>query len=278
MQLVKRTVLADAQGYREVDLDYRIARAAMLDACDAGHATGRIACPGLDASRSSKVYGKAALPGTTAKDLKAWADALGVNSLGIKTVAYLSGPLRTTPLAFLRGQFDDREVNTGFLRSLKRRTNTGILSNGTFNQEALDSLIWAVRPKLKGTSMTSDWLYSEQSSGQYLDMSMLPAIRAHNARNAGREFGWLARAFGLFLSTFEMRSLLLGTLSQPVVLDARNPAKQVNAIHLRDVHDLYKYGIMPAVAEERLNAAGLLAFPPVYSGGMGSQSSSSTTS
>jgi len=94
---------------------------------------------------------------------------------------------------------------------------------------------------------------------------MLPAIRAHNARNADQKFGWLARKIGLFLSTFEMRSLLLGTLAQPVVLDPGDPSKTVNAIHLRDVHDLYKYGIMPAVAEERLNVAGLLTFPPVHS-------------
>src|SRR5215203_1356871 len=80
-----------------------------------------------------------------------------------------------------------------------------------------------------------------------------------------QKFGWLARTIGLFLSTFEMRSLLLGTLAQPIVLDPRDPSKTVNAIHLRDVHDLYKYGVMPAAAEERLNVAGLLTFPPVHS-------------
>jgi len=269
MSLVERTILTDSHGYREVALDYRIARAAMLDTRRVGARTGRIACPGLDASRSDQAYGQSALPGTTAKDLKAWADALGVNSLGIKTVAYLSGPFWGTPLAFLRGRFDDREVNTGFLRSLKRGTNTGILTSGIFNQEALNALVWAARPDLKGTSMTSAWIYSEKSSSQYLDMSMLPAIRAHNASNADRKFGWLARKIGLFLSTFEVRSLLLGTFAQPVVLDPRNSSRAVNAIHLRDVHDLYKYGIMPAAAEERLKAAGLLTFPLVRSYGTG---------
>jgi hypothetical protein len=263
--LVARKILTDAHGYREVALDYRIARAAMLDTVGASAITGRIACPGLDASRSDRVYGQFALPGTEAKDLKAWADALGVNSIGIKTVAYLSGPFWGTPLAFLRGQFDDQAVNTGFLRSLKRRTNTGILSSGSFNQQALNALVWAVRPDLKGIEMTGAWLYSEHSSCQYLDMSMLPAIRAHNALNADQKFGWLARKLGLFLNTFEVRSLLLGTLAQPIALDLRDPSKTVNAIHLRDVHDLYKYGLLPAAAEERLNAAGLLTFPPVHS-------------
>jgi hypothetical protein len=190
---------------------------------------------------------------------------LGVNSLGIRTVAYLSGPFWSTPLAFLRGRFDDRAVNTGFLRSLKRGTNTGVLTRGTFNQEALNAFVWAARPDLKSRAMTSTWLYSEQSSSQYLDMSILPAIRAHNANNADPKFGWLARKIGLFLSTFEIQSLLLGTLAQPIVLDRRDPSKTVNAIHLRDVHDLYKYGILPAIAEERLNVAGLLTFPPLHS-------------
>jgi len=265
MSLVERKVLKDAHGYREVALHYRIARAAMLDTRGVSARTGRIACPGLDASRSNHAYGVFALPGTKAKDLKAWSDALGVNSLGIKTVAYLSGPFWRTPVDFVGGEFDDREVNSGILRSLKRRTNTGILTSGTFNQEALNALVWAARPDLNGIPMTNGWLYSEQSSSQYLDMSMLPAIRAHNARNADQKFGWLARTIGLFLSTFEVRSLLLGTLAQPVVLDRHNPSKTVNAIHLRDVHDLYKYGVMPAVAEERLNVAGLLTFPPVHS-------------
>jgi hypothetical protein len=265
MSLVERKILTDARGYREVALDYRIARAAMLDTRGASARTGRIACPGLDASRSDHVYGGFALPGTKAKDLKAWADALGVNSLGIKTVAYLSGPFRGTPMAFFRGQFNDRQVNTGFLRSLKRGTNTGILTTGSFNQDALNAFVWAVRPDLKGTAMTSAWLYSKQSSGQYIDTSMLPAIRAHNARNADQKFGWLARKIGLFLNTFEVRSLLLGTLAQPVELDPRDPPRTINAIHLRDVHDLYKYAILPVAAEERLNAAGLLTFPPVHS-------------
>lgn len=269
VSLVERKILTDAHGYREVALDYRIARAAMLDTHRVGARTGRIACPGLDASRSDQAYGQFALPGTKGKDLKAWSDALGASSLSIKLVAYVSGPSRGILQAFLRGQFDDREVNTGWLRSLKRGTNTGILTSGTFNQEALNALMWAARPDLKGTAMTSAWLYSEKSSCQYLDISMLPAIRAHNASNADRKFGWLARKIGLILSTFEVKRLLLGTLAQPVVLDPRNPSKTVNAIHLRDVHDLYMYGIMPAAAEERLNVAGLLTFPPVYSHGTG---------
>jgi hypothetical protein len=264
MSLVERIISTDVRGYREVALNYRIARAAMLETRGSSARTGRIACPGLDASRSELAYGRSALAGTKAKDLDAWSGALGVNSLGIKIVAYLSGPFGSVPSAFFQGQFDDREVNAGFLRSLKRGANTGILTKGVFNQEALNALVWAVRPDLNGVAMTNAWLYSDQSSGQYLDMSMLPAIRAHNARNADPKFGWLARRIGLFLSTFEIQSLLLGTLAQPLV-DPQDSSKTVNAIQLRDVHDLYKYALLPAVAEDRLNAAGLLPFPPVPS-------------
>ena len=46
-------------------------------------------------------------------------------------------------------------------------------------------------------------------------------------------------------------------------MDPQDSSKTVNAIQLRDVHDLYKYALLPAVAEDRLNAAGLLPFPPV---------------
>ena len=213
MSLVERIISTDVRGYREVALNYRIARAAMLET--RGSSAALAASPVLVLTRheANSPMGDRLWRETKAKDLDAWSGALGVNSLGIRIVAYLSGPFGSIPSAFFQGQFDDREVNAGFLRSLKRGANTGILTKGVFNQEALNALVWAVRPDLTGVAMTSAWLYSDQSSGQYLDMSMLPAIRAHNARNADPKFGWLARRIGLFLSTFEIRSLLLGTLA-----------------------------------------------------------------
>ncbi len=55
------------------------------------------------------------------KDLKAWSDALGVNSFGIKTVAYLSGPFWGTPLAFAQWSLRWPEADTGFLPLSKTR-------------------------------------------------------------------------------------------------------------------------------------------------------------
>ncbi len=264
MSVIERNIQTNVHGYQEVALDYRVARAAMLDARGVGAKTGRITCPMLDASRTDSAYGQMALPGTRGKDLKAWASALGTSSLGIKIVAYLSGPFWSTPLAFVLGRFNDRKVNTGFIHSLKHGINTGVLASGSFNQDALNAFVWSVRPELEGTPMTSGWIYSEKSSGEYLDRSMLPAIRAHNKGNANANAGRFGRGLGLFLSTFEMTNLLLGVLAQPVVLDSQKPSKRVNAILLRDVHDLFKYGWIPAAAEGRLNAAGLLEFPPVH--------------
>lgn len=262
MSVIERNIQTNVHGYQEVALDYRVARAAMLDARGVGAKTGRITCPMLDASRTDSAYGQMALPGTRGKDLRAWANALGTSSLGIKIVAYLSGPFWSTPLAFVLGRFNDRKVNTGFIHSLKHGINTGVLASGSFNQDVLNAFVWSVRPELEGTPMTSEWIYSEKSSGEYLDRSMLPAIRAHNKGNANA--GRFGRGLGLFLSTFEMKNLLLGVLAQPVVLDSQKPSKRVNAILLRDVHDLFKYGWIPAAAEGRLNAAGLLEFPSVH--------------
>lgn len=263
MPILERVISTDARGYREVSLDYRIARAQMLDLRRSGERAGRIACPGLDASRNVLVYGRNALSGGGSASLKLWADALGVNSIGIKTVAYLSGPLWSTPIAFLLGRFDDRQVNGGFLRSLKRSTNTGILTFGRFDQIGLNEFVWAVRPDMQGTAMTPDWLYGELAACQYIDESMLPSIRRYNSRNADTRASWLTRKLGIFLSNFEIRSLLLGILGQPVLADEQDTTRKLNAISLRDLHDLYKYGFFPAAAEDRLSSAGLLSFPEV---------------
>ena len=56
MALVQRKILTDAHGYREVTLEYQIARAAMLDSRGVSAGTGRIACPGLDAAKRLFVW------------------------------------------------------------------------------------------------------------------------------------------------------------------------------------------------------------------------------
>ena len=52
-----------------------------------------------------------------------------------------------------------------------------------------------------------------------------------------------------------MEKLLLKRLGQNINLNRKDP---VNAISLRDLHDLYKYGVFPAPIEDQLLKAGLI--------------------
>jgi hypothetical protein len=112
--------------------------------------------------------------------------------------------------------------------------------------------------------MMRHWIYDKHSEEHYIDNSMLPLIAAHNARNSGPRGNAISRKIGAFLSAFEMRSLLLGTLAQTISSHSGDVTER-KAIHLRDLHDLYKYGLLPANAEDRLVSAGLLALPAVPS-------------
>ena len=86
---------------------------------------------------------------------------MGIGSLGIRVVAYLSGYLLTIPGNFIFGRFNDKAVNSGFLRSIKHGVNTGILAQSSFSQEAMNTFVWSFHPDLKGQKITQDWLYSE---------------------------------------------------------------------------------------------------------------------
>ena len=259
MSRVKREIDTNRHGYREVNLAYRAARAAMMDDAHVGERTARICCPMLDACRSASAYGQKALRKTDAAALEEWSEAVGVSSLGIKATGYTSGPWYRILPNVLLGRFDDTAINTGFLRSLKHGIDTGVLANGTFNQQELNQLVWALHPQLAGTPMTSEWLYTAQSAEFYLDASMLPKVLTHNAENAFA--GQRGRRLGLALSTFEMKKLLLGPLSQEI---RRLPGEPlVKAISLRDLHDFFKYGLLPVQVEERFVAAGLITLTEI---------------
>jgi hypothetical protein len=259
MSSVKRQIDTNRHGYREVNLVYRGARAAMMDNARVGERTARICCPMLDACRSASAYGQKALRKTDAPALKEWSEAVGVSSVGIKAVAYASGPWYRILPNVLLGRFEDTEVNTGFVRSLKHGIDTGVLARGTFNQQELNQLVWALHPQLAGTPMTSEWLYTVQSAEFYLDASMLPKVLTHNVENGSS--GQLGRGLGLALSTFEMKKLLFGPLSQEI---RRLPGEPlVKAISLRDLHDFFKYGLLPVQLEERFVAAGLLTLAEI---------------
>ncbi len=263
MPIVDRNVHTNTNGYREVSLEYRIARAVELDSRQVSERTNRIACPMLDACRNSATYGEQVLAATDKKHLTAWAEAVGNSPIGIRTIGYASGPWYKIVLNALRGRFDDQELNTGFVRSLKHGIRTGILGDGSFSQNELNELVWSFLPELKGQAIKCSWVYSDDSANYYLTEPMLSSLMSHNETNADR--GKFGRGLGRILSSFEMESLLLGPLAQKVLQDPKSGSDSLQAISVRDLHDFYKYGLLPLPVEERLEKAELLDIPQLSS-------------
>jgi hypothetical protein len=256
MSAIQRSIQINIHGYQEVNLDYRIARSKRLEAAHVDEKTGRIVCPMVDACRSKSAYGQMALAVTDKKHLNHWAKALGVNPLLVRIIAYLSGPLAKFIGNMLSGRFNDKAINTGFIRGLKHGVNTGMLTQTFFSQVALNHFVWSFCPELTGTEITQQWLYSEKEATLYLDQRAIPNVIAYNITNAekGRFLTWI----GSKISTFEITKLLVGVLAQDIILDQTKPEQTVKAILVRDIFDLYKYGWMPASVEEKLVTAGLL--------------------
>lgn len=258
MSNIKRKVYVRKDGYKEVAINYRKARAAILDAKKVGHRSGRIVCPMVEASRNKSFYPEMLLGETTSKGIEIWSEALQIDSQLVKAIAFLSGPLVNAPRNVIRGHFDDQKINNGFIHTLKRGVHTGILGRGTFSQAHLNTFVWSFRPDLEGISMTNKWLYSEMADDLFLDLSHLDIILEHNKNNAPSE----QIGVGLKMNRFEMEDLLLGVLGQPITQE-KKVKNTVQSILVRDIHDLYKYGILPAHVENKLKAANLLSFPSV---------------
>jgi hypothetical protein len=259
MPVVKRQIEENAQGYQEVTLEFRAARAAKLEARGVHLRTGRNRCPMVDASRTALTYGHKALPDTDRKALARWARALGLMPAPVKGIAYSSGPVYKGLYNLLRGEFNEDEINTGLIIRLKQGVNTGVLSTGQFDQVSFDKFVWSIRPSLKGTTIDRAFLHSDAAATLYVDDRSIHAIMAHNIMNAHGPRGMVG--FGRSLSKFEMQRLLMGILGQDIELDFARPGKATRALSVRDMHDFYKYGVFPAPIEERLQAAGLIDVP-----------------
>lgn len=258
MPIIERQIETKPDGYREVSVEFRAARAAKLEARGVHLRTGRIRCPMLDASRTDLSYRHKALPSTDKNGLRRWAKALGLLPAGLKTVAYVSGPWYTGLYNGLRGSFDEDAVNTGLIIRLKRGVNTGVLSTGHFDQMSFNKFVWSIRPSLKGKVIDNAFLHSTAAANLYIDETSIPAIMAHNIMNAPSP----RTGVGPALSKFEMQRLLLGILGQEVERDIARPGKTTPALSIRDMHDFYKYGVFPVHIEESLQAAGLIDLPP----------------
>lgn len=249
MRIVQRVIEKNIDGYREVSLDFRVARAAHLEARGVNLRTGRNRCPMIDASRTELVYGHKALPRTDRRALARWAKALGMLPVTVKVAAYFSGPMRAAFYNLIRGEFDEDDVNTGLIVRLKRGVNTGVLSTGQFDQDAFNLLVWSVLPPLVGVTIDNEFLYSDATATLYVDESSIRAIMTHNTMTS--PYKW--KGLGRFMSRFEMRRLLVRVLGQKL--------KTGRVLSVRDMHDFYKYGVFPANIEDSLEAASLIEVP-----------------
>jgi hypothetical protein len=254
-KMVQRTITTNAHGYREVNLDFRIARALALEAEKVDARKDRIHCPVLDASRTSAAYGMMALPSTDQAGLDQWSDALGISKSAVEGIAYLSGPWYSVVSNKFKKSFDDKEVNTGTIISMKSGVHTGIMGEGFFDQNVFNIFIWTLHPNLQETTIDNAFLHSKDADGIYVSSDMLEVILTHNE---GKSDAWF-KGVGPSISKFEMEKLLLGRMGQDVTLNPEEkPEETIRAISVRDMHDLYKYGVFPAFAEDQLLVAGLI--------------------
>jgi len=253
--VVERQVITNAQDYREVSQPYRIYRSRELRLKPLR--SDRIHCPMVDAARSEDAYGVKTLRDTSKQDLITWSRALGSdNQLAFLAIAYLSGPLSAVPRNIWTGRFDEEKINSGFITEIKDGINTGIIAKGYFDQGAFDTLISNVHPRLKGQTLDENCLYADAFSECYLLESELKLILTHNVTN--QQGGGIKKFIGTKISQFEMGSLLLGLLSQPTKQKDGDSFSTTNAILVRDLFDLYKYGWFPAHIEEGFLKADLL--------------------
>eukprot|EP00980_Cylindrotheca_fusiformis_P007145 scaffold1501_cov130-Cylindrotheca_fusiformis.AAC.14 len=270
MPTAKRTIVEIVGlGYKEVSLEFRIQRAKVVQE-NASHTDNRLRCPVLDASLRSDIYGLKALPSTDRKGLEQWCKGLGAEDQVdlFAKIAYLSGPF----LHFFRNKrnqsFDEGEINTGFIVKSKNNVNTAILRNEKYDQDKLNELVWAIFPELKEKKQVVDesFLYADNKEANLLIREdKIGTIVEHNRTNSDSCSKWL----GSKLSESGEFGPLLKLLGQPITAETKDEkdkkggkddakGKTVQALSLRDLHDLYKYGLFPAPLEERFLSSGLI--------------------
>jgi len=247
---MKRETQINSNSYKEVTLIYRKYRAEELDKLEIGTKANRIVCPMVEAGRSTHAYEKQFIPGLQSKDLKSFADALEVSPGAMKMIAYFSGKKSSIFSNIFSGKFNDEAIKNGFIHTLKNGIHTGIYKDGKFSQEGLNNFVWFFLPKLKNIEISNDWLYTSEADNIYLEDSHLEkALEYNQSMNTSGKVG-----LGLKLSTFEMEKLLLGLLAQELT----NHPTGKKGILIRDLHDLYKYGFVPATVEEKFVTKGLI--------------------
>jgi len=259
MAPIKRVVQAHPfNGYKEVALAFRKARSEALEKAKIGERTERICCPVLDAVRTEGVYGKCAMPTTDIEGIETFCDGFDFDSSKVKAFAYLTAPSYGILRNICSGSFDESEVNKGFLYYAKFGTHTGILEGFKFNQDKLDGFIWNIFPDLQGISIDyrflTDTKDSSKADGLFISESNLEAIMAWNESQSCCK----NKMSGPTISKAECGTLLLTKLGQQIQMDPKDESSSIWAISVRDFHDMFKYGVFPALIEDKLLAAGLI--------------------
>ena len=243
-----------------MSLEFRSARNAALEKAGIHLRENRIFCPAVDSGRIDSAYGKKPMPETTNEGVSKWALALGIpeESMGkVLRITHMSGPWWKFMSNQRNGCFDETELNTGQVKYMKHGIHTGITGSGKFDQEVFNGFIWNLFPDLKGTAIDNTFLTNDNKADRlYLTTEHLDKMLEWNYAQSDSWFTGL----GLKLSRFEMEKLMLGILGQSVA----NPqveekdTEENKAISLRDVHDLFKYGIYPAPIEDKMLESGLI--------------------
>lgn len=259
---MKRAVVTlKPSGYKEVSLEFRKLRTAALEHAKVHERGNRIHCPVLDAARAGAggAYGKLVLPTCDQHGMEQFADGLKLPASKLANIGYMSGPFHKIPHNKWSQTFDESEVNTGFVKSLKHDVHTGIIASGQFDQPVFNEFVWNLFPELKNTSTSIDQnfiLESSEADGKFVTSKHLGQIMAFNESKSNS----LLKALGSKVSRFEMEDLLLGKLGQAINIGEEYDAsaETTRAISLRDLHDFYKYGVFPAPQEDDFLKAGLI--------------------
>jgi len=231
-------------------------RAAALEAVHVHERSDRIHCPMLDAARTGVTYGTPALLTCDQKGLDKFAAGIDLDASKVAAIAYMSGPFYKLISNRWNQQFDDSEVNTGFIKYLKNGVHTGILASGKFDQDVLNQFVWNLFPEWKDTTpIDKAFVESSKADDVYITSEHLDQIVAFNESQS--DAAW--KGLGPKLSQFEMEKLLLGKLGQAITLgDDESSSPKVRAMSLRDLHDFFKFGVYPVHIEDSLLKEGLI--------------------
>ena len=258
MSSIKRVVETAPNGYKEVSLQFRKARAEAHEKAQLHERTERIPCPMIDAARTKGSYGKCPMATTDIEGMTEFSNALKIDPWKFKTIGLLSGPACKIPGNIYNGRFNEKEINIGVVRKLKYGVHTGVIGEGKFDQDKLNGLVWHLYPHMEGIAIDREFLMDPNNTTKadslYLTENNVAAILEWNHSQTDSYKNGKQN----FVSGLEMKTLLLAKMGQQIQMDSEDKSNTVSALSVRDFHDLYKYGIFPAPLEDKFLELGFI--------------------